>query len=92
MKPRAQSLHSYMAKIATVVQNDMQLWQLNGLMLGIAKLWRALAIPTDKRGMMYIIFEFIYCFVYSIQVDSCEAFDFSVSHAHESHFGNLFAE
>ena len=42
--------------------------------------------------MMYIIFEFIYCFVYSIQVDSCEAFDFSVSHAHESHLGDLFAE
>lgn len=35
MKPRAQSLHSYMANIATVVQNDMQLWQLNGLMSGI---------------------------------------------------------
>ncbi len=35
MKPRAQSLHSYMEKIATVVQNDMQLWQLNGLMSGI---------------------------------------------------------
>ena len=52
MKPRAQSLHSYMAKIATVVQNDIQLWQLNGLMLGMPKLWRALAIPTDKRGIM----------------------------------------
>ena len=42
--------------------------------------------------MMYIIFEFINCFVYSIQVDSCEAFDFSVSHSHESHLGDLFAE
>jgi hypothetical protein len=61
-------------------------------MLGIAKLWRALAIPTDKRGIMYIMFKFIYCFVDSIQVDSCEAFDFSVSHAHESHLGDLFAE
>ena len=81
-----------MAKIATVVQNDMQLWQLNGLMLGIAKVWRALAIPTDKRGMMYIIFEFINCFINSIQVDSCESFDFSVSHPHKSHLGDLFAE
>lgn len=51
MKPRAQSLHSYMEKISTVVQNDMQLWQLNGFTFGIPKLWRALAMPIDRIGM-----------------------------------------
>lgn len=65
MKAAAIRYGSAIMKMNAAIQNDRQLWQLNGLKFGRGKVCIALAAPTAIKLIIVIkkiIFELLYCF------------------------------